>query len=403
MCLRKVLACSAQAFLLLLGFAMSPLPVEASVAPFSSLSITEVCLLDGNGSRAPGMVDCLTEPYPALGGAMSSSTADAYYPGYQHFKASRYRISDYSDAYYMSAAFVSDGDLHEQGGLYNFATGTYFRPSFFGGGGTSRAVAALRINAGVHAVTPIDVWGECRYVDNDSTNDIFVPFRSYKEWSAFYNNPPSGVTLKTCALPCPGHCDYYFGPTDFDSSAGDRATDNGPDAGYFRAELPYARTGAQWPPNGAAAEVYTHTFNYSCYDRNVQSYCGQSHDETVCDKSIPPVCQNVTVCDATYSRCVDTWHNWAEVWRLNPATAGASSFAGYDATGRLLRDNGWTYPDPPSYRVSGGRPAACNNDGEHDYQELSNQCQAPPPTNKPKVPSGGGGAAPPPSGARCKF
>ena len=57
-------------------------------------------------------------------------------------------------------------------------------------------------------ITPIDVWGACRYLDALSTNSssLFIPLRSQDEWSAFVNavtKSPLNQSLSstTCARP----------------------------------------------------------------------------------------------------------------------------------------------------------------------------------------------------------
>jgi len=47
----------------------------------------------------------------------------------------------------------------------------------------------------------IDVWGICRYIDNNSANAAFVPFSTQKEWQNFYAYAPQPqiFSLSTCA------------------------------------------------------------------------------------------------------------------------------------------------------------------------------------------------------------
>jgi hypothetical protein len=50
-----------------------------------------------------------------------------------------------------------------------------------------------------YAAGPIDVYGYCRYVDNSSTQSIFVPFRTEQEWVAFVYH--EGNMNALCARP----------------------------------------------------------------------------------------------------------------------------------------------------------------------------------------------------------
>ena len=43
---------------------------------------------------------------------------------------------------------------------------------------------------------------DCRIVTNNGGGSIFVPTNSLAEWNAFVSNPPSGVTLASCAPTC---------------------------------------------------------------------------------------------------------------------------------------------------------------------------------------------------------
>jgi len=52
------------------------------------------------------------------------------------------------------------------------------------------------------AMTPIDVWNYCRYVDNGSAGiSIFVPFNTNREWSDFLAKAPNFVSLEHCSKP----------------------------------------------------------------------------------------------------------------------------------------------------------------------------------------------------------
>ena len=61
----------------------------------------------------------------------------------------------------------------------------------------SYAADSYRVNNGVTSV--IDEHGICRVVTNTSGQPLFVPTRTSAEWTAFYNNPPGGVSTPPCA------------------------------------------------------------------------------------------------------------------------------------------------------------------------------------------------------------
>ena len=76
-------------------------------------------------------------------------------------------------------------------------------------GSPPKNAQAVRSDMGLAAV-PVDVYGLCRYIDNNSTGNgtsIFVPFNSPGEWTAFIKAvPPVGnkvpfIKLNTCAKP----------------------------------------------------------------------------------------------------------------------------------------------------------------------------------------------------------
>jgi hypothetical protein len=65
----------------------------------------------------------------------------------------------------------------------------------------SAPYCGARSDANSGAITPIDAWGSCYWVTNNTSNNLFVPFRSSTEWSNFISNHPTGVTLTACAWP----------------------------------------------------------------------------------------------------------------------------------------------------------------------------------------------------------
>ncbi len=58
-----------------------------------------------------------------------------------------------------------------------------------------------RSEANKAAQAPIDAHGFCRWVDNATTNSIFIPFRSTNEWTKLLNNLPAGISTVHCARP----------------------------------------------------------------------------------------------------------------------------------------------------------------------------------------------------------
>jgi len=64
---------------------------------------------------------------------------------------------------------------------------------------TEAGANAGRLGAG-DANILIDVHGACRWIDNASGVDLFVPLNTAVEWDAFVQNAPAGVTRDRC---CP--------------------------------------------------------------------------------------------------------------------------------------------------------------------------------------------------------
>jgi hypothetical protein len=108
---------------------------------------------------------------------------------------------------------------------------------------------------------PIDAWGYCRYIDNNTHQSIFVPFNTEEEWTSFLNNPaPSGVTFTSCAGP-----QTFTIPSDF-STYPDGTANPYYDASHAcdtaqqaTAYVPYGRL------HGAAV---AQTFRFTCGSNN---------------------------------------------------------------------------------------------------------------------------------------
>ena len=331
-----------------------------------------ICLADAveQDRRSPGMQNCaLTEPFPGNGGRIVDGV----------FRASRYRTGDQNEHDKISQ------DI-EGRGVYNYATKTHNNIVPYVG---------VRLNAGRHTVTPIDVHGRCRYVYNNSTSDIFIPFKTKNEWYAFtdvaeenYKNNGGGVQLKRCALPCKGGCDFLFGPTSVDFDAGDKGLDAGSKEKSFSTELPYAPEGTVWPvsrdPNGKA--LNEHTFKYQCkYTVKKELPCAKKGERDAIGKCVEakgtPGAKECCYDEA--SQCVKLTRNWSETWRLDRVVAGPSQ----DGTGQSDRHNGWRWENPPegaklyfhSKRVAGeSRPAVCGTG--LDLVQIGNDCSEPPPS-----------------------
>jgi hypothetical protein len=45
---------------------------------------------------------------------------------------------------------------------------------------------------------PIQPFGDCYYLDNNTKKTFFIPLKTSGEWDAFKQNLPGGVTLRKC-------------------------------------------------------------------------------------------------------------------------------------------------------------------------------------------------------------
>ena len=317
--------------------------LSVSLFSFTANAIDDesnLCLHDGRGAKNAMMPNC---QIPSdLGGAVSGAAGvDGGYfvsmGNYKEFKASRRRVSDFNDVSWASMDLAKRGLFVGVSG----GEGVYAPPTPFMG---------IRLNSSPHVLSPFQTLpvvahGECRYIYNTSGNDIFVPFKTQKEWVAFLNNLPHGVTANTCSISCPGTCDNFivFGPTSM--KAGDRARDDGSLNNWFRVELPYAPTGATWPTGKGAAEgINRHTFRYTCTQIDAvpdssEEYCVEHATKTescsegshncTCDSH--GICTRPnTYCSKAGSRCVTSEKNWDETWMIpvGSVRAGVVHMAG---------------------------------------------------------------------------
>jgi hypothetical protein len=61
-------------------------------------------------------------------------------------------------------------------------------------------IVGARTLAGTMAETAIDAWGYCRYIRNQSTHSMFVPFKSLPEWKSYIiDNTPPNINLLDCS------------------------------------------------------------------------------------------------------------------------------------------------------------------------------------------------------------
>jgi hypothetical protein len=258
--------------------------------------------------------------------------------------------------------------------------------------------------------TPIDAHGICRYVDNHSGKDIFVPLKTRKEWKAFTDNPPPNVDLVKCALAFRGACErngLYYGVTQGDTAPCDGVGDQplGPNSAnrYYAPYMPYARVedevnGAPWPVTGKGT-LDTYTFYFSCLERKpIPNMVWET--KKICPSPAkagdpPPPCHTKSYQIQYGTVCQDTWHPFEEKYQLNNMRAMPSediSDEDYEDfingtldpnTGKrkVRRDTGWTWDNasvaPASILVSSGRPEECNGGG---YEQIG----GPPPECKPK-------------------
>ena len=65
----------------------------------------------------------------------------------------------------------------------------------------SGSFCAARSSVG-NAVAPVSAWGKCYWIDNHSTRNLFVPFRTETEWSSFISSAQSGQLGNIVLTPC---------------------------------------------------------------------------------------------------------------------------------------------------------------------------------------------------------
>ncbi len=125
---------------------------------------------------------------------------------------------------------------------------------------TTTAYQAVRSDWG-NPLVPVDVWGMCRYIDNQSNGtglSIFVPFKAQKEWQNFVtvagSTSLSYISLNTCAVP--------WQPTPIppaDTQAGDPQYCGSPLLSSPPPPFPYAMT-------GSAAQSTSAQYSCTCAD-----------------------------------------------------------------------------------------------------------------------------------------
>lgn len=196
-------------------------------------------------------------------------------------------------------------------------------------------MAGARVAKQSTAPNPLDKWHKCRFVDNSSPNDYFVPFRTSKEWLGFLANPPQGANLTHCACPFSGineTAGLQYGPTSAKPDKGDTPSST------FPVSLPYARTGSH-------IKLPDHTFKHTCYEHKWEFVCSLLAE----DDSRECLCSG-WVC-AVYP------HTWEETFSFEATALDSDAFT-----------PSWV---GVSKKVSGGtRPPICEtqciNDGMHN-------------------------------------
>jgi hypothetical protein len=340
----------------------------------SALAAGDVCLLEGRGNKETGMKNCVyedetaTTPYSNQFLMENGGWLRANSDGSVFFQSTRLRVEDVS-----TADVLTSGDKNRF--VFDFSLGGELPPVGYVG---------VRINSlasGEKSYTPIDAHGICRYVDNHSGRDLFVPLKTHKEWLAFTQNPPSGVELYKCALPCNGTCSqhglfYGFTSAEMDPQGiPDWGLDEGSRHEYYTPIMPYARVedevhGTEWPTaDGSKESLDRHVFKYGCLNRVSKPHCFDATQQycDVTDKS--GITYQVECCLNQGSVCEDTEKEWTEVWQLRGIRAKASqdilSEEDYQSyiKGEITRDNGWEWDNSgvssSSVQIAGGSRPEC--------------------------------------------
>ena len=246
----------------------------------------------------------------------------------------------------------------------------------------TQASLGLRLNPGT-SMTPVDVHGKCRYLDNSGATAYFVPFNTSVEWFAFLSGKPSDTAVTHCARPFSGQDKskgLFFGTTSAQFSMGDTG-----DPVTADVSLPYWRTGKSWPPSGSACPNTTKTFSNRCYEEFSQYKCWRWVNQTCtgsrCTATDPQTgaCTATTTysydcsyCGDSGSTCEKRWHSWSETFNF-VAKALDSDTVSPSWSGRSQRTSAAT------------RPAQCNTRCTFTGHDCINCTNGPPTTC---VPSG---------------
>ncbi len=109
-----------------------------------------------------------------------------------------------SIVYECNLSGAASGNLS---GCAGSSTGGYLTSTtFVKGTGLCSGVDYCGVNSNAAtAVSPVEAWNICRWVDNTSSQEVFVPFKNIGEWNAFLNNlpalPAGSINISHCAVP----------------------------------------------------------------------------------------------------------------------------------------------------------------------------------------------------------
>jgi hypothetical protein len=80
----------------------------------------------------------------------------------------------------------------------------------------SQPFKGIRVDPG-RAQAPIEIYGNCFYIDNYTTSSFFVPAATPAEWASFVQNHPNLIDLVPCCPPAPSVEDTCGGQMQLDT------------------------------------------------------------------------------------------------------------------------------------------------------------------------------------------